>query len=514
MILRALRRLLSPPPALPSRRGPATPAAALPRETVQPVRHYFEALNLVDHRTPIPAGHAWMLAHYSRLQLAQIARYLWDNVGMVFYATDLIANYSTPLIPRAATGDRLWNGAANTFFDDWSARADFVGRADFAGLQRAASFNLDTDGEAFALWVEPEGLPQVQLLDSWRIDRRSSREDRVDDGIQFDAAGRVAGFWLDQKTLLPADTVTHMAEWDRLTGPRAVSPIRRGSNHMRDGNDILGFQKVLSKLSTTITAVIQGEPVPENPWGSPPIVPGEDAGALTPAEEAGQTNPTQRTYTVAELLAGDIPVLPEGQELKQVSTPSAPANNIEVITFLAGCFVAGLGLPPAFFLDERLTGPNTRGVLGKAQKRFDKRKAAVGRLARDAWLRVIGHAIASGALPPLDGWDRCDFISPARLTIDAGREMAQEREDVGMGLMSRREHFGARGKLWQRETDQVFEEMDYILERARAVAQEHGLPLEAVVKMFGIEATPKTPPNDEPPDADSAAGPGAPADVD
>lgn len=56
------------------------------------------------------------------------------------------------------------------------------------------------------------------------------------------------------------------------------------------------------------------------------------------------------------LVAGDIPTAPEWHELKQVNTPGAPANNIEVISNLAGYFVAGMGLPPAFFLHEKLTG--------------------------------------------------------------------------------------------------------------------------------------------------------------
>ncbi len=32
-----------------------------------------------------------------------------------------------------------------------------------------------------------------------------------------------------------------------------------------------------------------------------------------------------------------------------------------------------MGLPPAFFLDEKLTGPNQRAVNGKAQRKFDRR---------------------------------------------------------------------------------------------------------------------------------------------
>jgi hypothetical protein len=66
--------------------------------------------------------------------------------------------------------------------------------------------------------------------------------------------------------------------------------------------------------------------------------------------------------------------------------------------------------------------------------------------------------------------------------------MAQEREDVARGLMSRRDHYGNRGRSWRRETDQVFEEIDYILDRAKAVAQEHGIPIETVMASFGLSA--------------------------
>jgi len=402
---------------------------------------------------------------------------------LVFYATDLIANYSTPMMPRAATLDRRWNEAANSLFDDWAGRADFTGRFDFWDLQRLSSFYLDTDGEVFALWTDEAGFPQIQMLESYRVDKPTAQDDRIFDGVQLDAKGRVRGYWLDGKSLLQANVLVHLFDLERYTSYRGISPIRRGANDMRDGNDIKGFQKVLSKLSTALTLAIQGSPLEENPWGSPPEPAGEGS---TTEEPAAESNEKQRSFTVADLVAGDIPTLPEGHELKQVNTPSAPANNIEVTSYLAGCFVAGLGLPPAFLLDEKLTGPNQRAVNGKAQRKFDRRKQVAARLGRSAWVRVIGDAIAAGTLPGTDGWVRCDFIGPSKITIDAGREMAQEREDVARGLMTRRDHYGNRGRSWRRETDQLFEEMDYILDRAQEISKEHGIPIETVMASFGL----------------------------
>jgi hypothetical protein len=52
--------------------------------------------------------------------------------------------------------------------------------------------------------------------------------------------------------------------------------------------------------------------------------------------------------------------------------------------------------------------------------------------------------------------------------------------------MSRRDHYGNRGRSWRRETDQLFEEIDYILDRAKQVAGEHGIPVETVMASFGL----------------------------
>jgi len=52
--------------------------------------------------------------------------------------------------------------------------------------------------------------------------------------------------------------------------------------------------------------------------------------------------------------------------------------------------------------------------------------------------------------------------------------------------MTRRDHYGNRRRSWRRETDQLFEEMDYILDRAQEVSKEHGIPIETVMASFGL----------------------------
>ena len=157
-------------------------------------------------------------------------------------------------------------------------------------------------------------------------------------------------------------------------------------------------------------------------------------------------------------------------------------------------FAAGLDIPPAYFLDSKLTGPNQRAVLGKAQKKFNTRQDTICRVVEWVWIRVIGWAIAKGELPAVDYWSKVQFQRPAKLSIDAGREAMQDREDAASGLMTRQDHYGARGKDWQRETDQSFSEAEYILNKASELAAKTGVAVEIILSRFGYDTQPPPPP--------------------
>ena len=295
---------------------------------------------------------------------------------------------------------------------------------------------------------------------------------------------------------MTANVLVHLFDLERFTNYRGISPIRRGANDMRDGNDIKGFQKVLSKLSTALTLAIQGAPLEEDPWGKPPEPAGEES---TTEEAPAESNEKQRAFTVADLVAGDIPTIPEGHELKQVNTPSAPANNIEVTSYLAGLFRGGPG--PAAGLLPRRKADRSQPTGGQRQGAAEVRPAQAGCRAVGSVGLATGDRRRDRIWRPcrsIDGWQRCDFIGPSKITIDAGREMAQEREDVARGLMTRRDHYGNRGRSWRRETDQVFEEIDYILDRAKEIADEHGIPVETVMASFGLNASKAAQPNPNP----------------
>lgn len=499
-------RVVNPPAALRSFQQPIIPnaqASSTPRQVAANPVTYFEALRNSTDRTPIPAGELKFrssMRGLNRQALAAIGDYLYDNNGAVSYAVNTIANYSVPITPQAASVNPEWNKLANAYWFAWCKRADFTGRFHFNTLQRIICKSVDIHGDIGVIPTVENGFVQVQLVDGWRIGAAKSAEPFVIDGVRIDRKGRVLGYQVgDYVDEMKSPTVKKAFEFvtanemrliydpDRFSSYRGITPIRRGSNDIRDAQDIKAFEKLAVKVGASLSAVLeQGGVLEEDVWGN-------DSGNGTTVDGSTLLNdpaspPTkqEKKLSMAELLGGDIPVLEDGQKLNQLSNNRPGTGVVEFMLALTGCFVQGLDLPPAFFLDEKLTGPNQRAVNGKAQRCFDRKQEMMAGLVEWLWPRVIGAAIENVELPSQEGFEVIEWQGPASVSIDAGREMAQEREDVASGLMTRQEHFGKRSLNWKRETMQGLSELEFIIDEANRIAKEKVVPVGVILERFGV----------------------------
>lgn len=484
---------------------PPTTTLSVRSEAVSSSANYFEATRQSPDRSSIPAG---TFAYHRLLNgrnitetsqretLAALARYAADNFAQAWSALDLIANYSCPVIPRAASSSPEWNDAANAIFDEWAMVADFTGRFDFTDMQRLASFAVDVDGDCGFLPLGTDAGPRLLLVPAWRIGGGllSGLSEAERDGVMTDGNGRVTGYRLlkSRNTFENVDAATffHCYEPDNMDRYRGLSALRRGLNDMRDARDINAFTKLTEKISAAMPAVIEGGALSAQDW---PDLSAED----------GQPLPTSsdmpKSVTLTQLLGGEIPVI--SGSLKTIAGATPSGGKIEFMDTLVGFFVAGLGIPPAFFLDTKLTGPNTRMAIGKAQRRFDNRKRLLAKLARWAWLRVIAAAIDDGLLASNALWSRVRFQMPTLATIDLGDTATNDREAVVRGLKSRASFHGDAGKDWTDEVDQVFAEDKFIFGKASALAKETGVPIETILTRHGY-----VPPQPKPESKPGAAG--------
>lgn len=450
-----------------------------------PDRTAISSTSLSNLRTGVASWWASSASTTRRESLASLARYIEDNYGLVQYALSLICNYSVPVNPKANSADPVWNQAADQYFEDWSSRCDFTGRFDRNTLQRLTCHAIDTDGDVGVTMDASRGWPQLRFWPTWRIGQKAGMTDRkMVEGVIIDDQDVVTGYQVavapGDFRVLDANQMLLLYEPNRFERYRGLSAMRSGMNDIRDVSDIKGFLKLGTKIESAIVAAIEGSKgVDENDWKDP-----DNASA-----SVGSANPAG--LTTGQLFGGEIPVI-DGT-LKQLQSNTPGTNKLEFLDTLAGFFVAGLGLPPAFFLDEKLTGPNQRGVIAKAQRKFETRKCTMSRLARWEWVRVIGDAIATGALPPVDNWQRCKIQSPPLLSIDIGDTAAAEASAVKEGRMSRQHFHGNAGRDWQDEEEQIFREDELVISKAKEQAERHGIPVETILSRHSF-AQPKVAP--------------------
>ena len=413
--------------------------------------------------------------------MGSLSRYLYDNDGIVRCAINDLARYSFPLIPQAKTDDPYWNMEAEALFSDWSSYADVGQRYGFEELQRLASIAIDRDGDVGIMFVRSAGF-RLQLIESHRIGDFLEDESRYVDGVRTNRYGRPFSYLVSDESIygeffpktqkarrIPASAMMLLYDPERADQQRGLPAIKHAINHVRDIKEILEFEKLGIKNLSTIAAVLESETGEADPdaWNTAEI--NEDASRIT----------------VNDIQSGSIPVLKKGEKLSPFSfnRPSPTFNGF--LEFLIREFAVGMGLPYEFLWHPAgITGPAQRFIMGKAQRRFNERQRLFSRMVCKVWAMVIADAIDRGKLSPIKNWYKCRLQAPAQLTIDAGREMSQEREDVLAGLMTMREHYGKRGLDWQSECQQKSKEVKYLMEKAQAIADETGVDFKTVINFM------------------------------
>lgn len=443
----------------------------------QSIPYYFR------QKDPIPK--------WERVELIEMGRYLYANDGIVKGAIDDLARYSFPLTPQAITDNPEWNHKAEEYFAEWSMNADLKGRMHFYDLQRLASICLDRDGDVGILHVDTNEGVKLQLIESDLIQSMPKSTPDYDQGVQYDAQGRAISFSVlqdserqDEYKIIPASQMCLLFDPERADQQRGISSIAHAVAHIRDKKEILQYEKMGVKNLSSFSAVLQSE------YDEPD----EDAFGLSEIEGTDpQGSPTE--VTVSQMQSGEIPILRKGETLTafQGNRPSATFQGF--LEFLVREFAVGLGMPYEFIWNpQSLTGPSQRFVMGKAQRKFEERQRLFSNMVRRTWIQVIAEGVDNGELEAQQGWQKCRIQTPARLTIDIGRESREEREDVTAGLMSLSQHFGQRGMDWQSEVNQQAKEFSYIMEKAKELADAHDIPVDVALNRLGGQVTGKQEP--------------------
>jgi capsid protein len=167
-------------------------------------------------------------------------------------------------------------------------------------------------------------------------------------------------------------------------------------------------------------------------------------------------------------MGGKLIALEPGEDMTsfQSNRPNATFNGF--IAALERDISMGI-LPYEFVSDpSKLGGASIRLVTAKAARVFGKYQSVlIEEFCVPTWGYIIGQGIADGDLPDDPKWNEVSWTTPKSVTVDAGRDAANDRNDVEMGLLSMSELYAQRGLDFRTEMDKRANDMAFIIDKAK-----------------------------------------------
>ncbi len=433
----------------------------------------------------------------TRVELLKLARHMYRNVGLIKGAVDSIATYSIGpgLRPQYRGADQDFGRLCEEYWRDVVVPSpEVTGRMTWTDMLLALSRSIDVDGDVFVIMTEKGKL---QIVEGHRV--CEGDDYGTSDGVFLGKLGEPTGYLVQTGELyrkLGAETVIHLMELERPDQIRGGSSLARALNHVRDLKMLGEFEKDALKLQGSIAAVIttdQGDEL-AGQGGFFGTVQAQDTGEPTIAREEITSSAT-------------IPRLSPGEKIEMIG-PNRPHAGFEPFAkFLIRDVAMGLGLPVEFVYDPAsVGGAGMRFIVAKAQRRFEQRqRLLIDRFCNRAWRYFIGGAIANGDLPAVEDYAKVTWQTPKSLTVDAGREAQQERENYKAGLSSLQTYFGELGQDWEEQVRQIAKEREFVASIGTVAPQtDVAAPVEVVKEAPAIDEP--TPVN---PEKDPNAGPDA-----
>jgi capsid protein len=416
------------------------------------------------------------ISSYTRMEVLRKARYLYANVGFARRIVNGISRMvaGTGLMPRPMTLDKEWNklalarieavfGSASTY--------DLSGKFNFYRAQRAKLRCRYKDGDvATVLTRDPRtGRAATAIYEGHQIGSgrlAEGEEKTVFDGIRVDRYNRMVAMRLLEPegtgfSEVPAASALLLADFERPAQNRCLSIFSHAVNHLLDKTEIDSYYKGSIKNSARIGYYI-GSAKDTVPVANPK--PGASAGNRTIVTGAnGEKVSLEKVYSSS---GGEVPRLDPGQELKMLLDERPHPNTLEFAEYLIRDASLGVDLSPELLWSiVKLGGANVRYVMAEAQSFIEcEQQTLVDTTLGPEYIYFVADEMAAGRLRPcLDPeWWKHGFITPARTTIDIGRDGKLHLSQIQSGALTFRRFFGWQG-LGLDELDEWLDEMAYVI---------------------------------------------------
>lgn len=403
----------------------------------------------------------------SATRLAMIAKSRWAIRNSPIYKQcadeAVLITVGDGLVAQSNAKDAKVAVAHQNYFRDWSTRCDLTGRYNLGQLQVMWMLGAIIDGDAFGILTnDPKtDVPKVQILEAHRVGAPSDKyDDKNVDGAYLGTYGEISGWnvYTDDQTknrYIPSSAMLQVMEFDRPSAVRGYPVLQSSLNSVQDHLEIFGLEVRAVRDSADHTLILkkQGGVLQDDPA----------------AKFSGDFNSCEK---IASQMGGKMLVVDTNEDLSQLSNTRPSPAWMGMMTAIERdiCRL----LPYEYQVDaSRIGGSSVRLVAGRVSRWASKWQSILIDSLDRVYDYVIADAIAKGKVPDDPDFNRKSWITPRDITVDAGREAAQDRADLQMGLTTSQAILGKKGMTF----DDTLEVLAVEAEKRVAKAKERGLPL-------------------------------------
>lgn len=428
----------------------------------------YEGAALTDWK-PRRAGASANSDHRADARMLRFrARSLAQNVPYIRRGVNGLVNHTigTGITPQSQAASPEHRAILDREFERWAKRADADGIYDFYGLEAAAYRAMEVDGEVLIrrrTRRPGDGLRvplQIQLLEIDWLD--SDRQGTVGqggvivNGIQYDAIGRVQGYWLfDQhpgdtqrvgrgsSRLVPASEILHLFAPERPGQGRGISRLAAVIARARDLMLYEDAELQRKNLETRLSVLVSGAEASD--LANPNDVPrgmGVDAVGTAPNSAA-----VDASGDLGALPSGGVMQVPSGMNITTVAPTAAPGY-VETCKFNLHLIGAGMDVPY-----EVMTGDMREVNFSSARIRWNDFRQSVEqmqwlvlvpRLCSPIWSWFVDAAKTAGIVTEA-ATDDVDWSTPRWDYVNPHQDIKAEVEAIGAGLLTPSESLRRRG---------------------------------------------------------------------
>jgi len=399
-------------------------------------------------------------------RMAMIAKSRWAVRNSSIYKQVLdetvLISVGDGLVVQSHAKDPKTAVAYEKYFMDWSRKCDITNRFTFGQVQAMWLRGSLTDGDSYGVLTSANGVPKIQVLESHRVGTpRDEFNGACVDGAYLGQYGEVLGWnvYVDgviRDRYIPASAMVQVCEFDRPSAVRGYPVLQSSLLSVQDQLEIYELEKAACRAASDHVMLLkkQGGVLQDDPA----------------AKFSGDVNSCEK---IASQMGGKVLVVDSNEDFSQIQNNRPSPAWIGMMKAIERDIVRLL--PYEYVVDPSTIGGSVvRLVAGKVSRYAAKWQNLLIEQACDrVFDYVIADAIAQGKVPDDPDFNRKSWITPRDVTVDAGREAAQDRADLQMGLTTATAILGKKGMTH----DEVVATRVKEMARTVQAAKEAGLPL-------------------------------------